>query len=352
MSESVVTNRIWLQSNQSRNCDVCIEFSANQEYETLFTLLDQILKTNLKVVVNYHQTTHRYCFYITATYTKLLLGAEEIQLKKPIKSKFGGGCKEFIFDQQEFYENIEEPDRFLTTQEKQSIIQVFLNQIICNTDLETLVLNSKPVKNGRKLIHWCVRHKIIAQIIPIHDTEDLKILRKKWVFSFGRRQPLDQICNYFGVKMAMYFAWLGFYTRSMVIPALIGVVVWLTTGTDTTWDASMVLVLSGFNLLWSLGFTDMWKRRCAEFSYKWGTLDMEEDLLQDPRPNFKGVYKPSPVTNKLEPHYSEWRRVCFRLFVTLPCLAVAIFVTLGLMLVIFSFQDFIKGQIDAGKLPG
>lgn len=35
------------------------------------------------------------------------------------------------------------------------------------------------------------------------------------------KQPLDQIRKYFGVKIALYFAWLGFYT-SMLIPASIG----------------------------------------------------------------------------------------------------------------------------------
>jgi len=220
--------------------------------------------------------------------TRLLQGAEEIQLKKPIKSKFGGGIKEFIFDEQEFYERIESPAKFLTTQEKQSIISELLNQITCNTDTEKLVLNEKPVKNGRKLLHWCLRNKVLQQTLPIHDPEDLKSLRKHWVFSLVRRQPLDHICSYFGVKLAMYFAWLGFYTRSLVIPALLGLAVWSTSGADATWDAAMFLVLSGFNLVWGLGFTDLWRQRCAEFAYKWGTLDMEEDLLQEPRPMFKG----------------------------------------------------------------
>ena len=36
---------------------------------------------------------------------------------------------------------------------------------------------------------------------------------------------------------------------------------------------------------------------------------------------------------------------------TLPCLALAILVTIGIMLTMFSFQSFIRDQIDAGKLP-
>lgn len=351
LSENVVTNRIWLKSTHSRDCDVLIEFAPNSTYEILFTLLDKILKTNLKVIVKYHQTTHRYCFYISATYIKLLQGAEDLKLKKLIKSKFGGGNKEFIFDEQEFYENIEEPDLFLTTQEKQAIINETLNQIIVNTENDHIVLNSKKVKDGKKLIHWCLKHKIISQIVPIHDTEDLKVLRNDWVFSIFGRQPLDKIRNYFGVKLAMYFGWLGFYTRSLVIPALLGFIVWLNLNKNETHDAILFLVLCSFNLIWSIGFNQLWSQRCAEYSYKWGTLDMEEDLLQDPRPLFKGVYKPSKVTGKLEPHYPEWKRVLFRIFVTLPCLIASIFITIGVMIVIFNFQDFIANKIIDEKLP-
>lgn len=74
-----------------------------------------------------------------------------MELKKPIKLNFGGGIKEFIFEEQEFYENIENEDLFLTTQEKQSIIFEILNQITCDPDLERIFLEGKKLPNGRKL---------------------------------------------------------------------------------------------------------------------------------------------------------------------------------------------------------
>ncbi len=72
---------------------------------------------------------------------------------------------------------------------------------------------------------------------------------------------------------------------------------------------------------------------------------MQEDLLQEPRPSFKGTYKPNKVTGKLEPTYSEWKRVCFRYFITLPCLFMTILFTIAIMLMFFSFQSFIRGLI-------
>lgn len=44
--------------------------------------------------------------------------------------------------------------------------------------------------------------------------------------------PLDDICDYFGVKISMYFAWLGFYTNSMLYPAVIGFLLWILAESD------------------------------------------------------------------------------------------------------------------------
>lgn len=101
-------------------------------------------------------------------------------------------------------------------------------------------------------VFWSLKHKIIGQVMPIHDQEDLKELRNKWVFSLAKRQPLgkklniknpkknifffliisslDKICKYFGIKLALYFAWLGFYTRALVIPAVLGLAMWVSMG--------------------------------------------------------------------------------------------------------------------------
>lgn len=43
---------------------------------------------------------------------------------------------------------------------------------------------------------------------------------------------LDDICDYFGVKIGMYFAWLGFYTNSMLYPAVIGFLLWILAESD------------------------------------------------------------------------------------------------------------------------
>ena len=38
-----------------------------------------------------------------------------------------------------------------------------------------------------------------------------------------RYQPLDYVKDYFGVKVALYFAWLGFYTHTLLFASVIGI---------------------------------------------------------------------------------------------------------------------------------
>ena len=57
-----------------------------------------------------------------------------------------------------------------------------------------------------------------------------QILYEYWA-RWGRwykYQPLDHIRDYFGEKIAIYFAWLGFYTGWLLPVSLVGVIVFLT----------------------------------------------------------------------------------------------------------------------------
>jgi anoctamin-1 len=43
---------------------------------------------------------------------------------------------------------------------------------------------------------------------------------KKWY----RYQPIDTIKDYFGVQIALYFAWLGFYTHMLIPASIMGII--------------------------------------------------------------------------------------------------------------------------------
>lgn len=69
--------------------------------------------------------------------------------------------------------------------------------------------------------------------------------------------PTDEICDYFGVKIAMYFAWLGFYTSAMVYPAVFGSILYTFTENDQVggvrkWGESLFLGVRGAVFLLSI----------------------------------------------------------------------------------------------------
>lgn len=51
------------------------------------------------------------------------------------------------------------------------------------------------------------------------------LLYNEWasVGKWYRCQPLDYVKEYFGVKIGLYFAWLGYYTYMLLLASLVGV---------------------------------------------------------------------------------------------------------------------------------
>ncbi|CAF4428090.1 unnamed protein product, partial [Adineta steineri] len=73
----------------------------------------------------------------------------------------------------------------------------------------------------------------IRQVLTLHNKEILSHLRETWVWPkkfFFTRQPIEDIRQYFGVKIALYFCWISFYTKALCLPALYGIIIWFYTG--------------------------------------------------------------------------------------------------------------------------
>lgn len=75
---------------------------------------------------------------------------------------------------------------------------------------------------------------------PLHEGRweknqtDGKILdRRKLYLEWARpgkwmkKQPLCLVRRYFGDKIALYFCWLGFYTKMLIAPAIVGTLCFL-----------------------------------------------------------------------------------------------------------------------------
>ena len=98
------------------------------------------------------------------------------------------------------------------------------------------------------------------------------LLQKVEVFP---RQPLDDIRDYVGVEIALYFAFLEFVVTWTLIPGLVGLLPMLGWVWYDRLDNWVSTVYSVFALLWCFVLSKFWVRRNRELAYRWNTEDAQ-----------------------------------------------------------------------------
>nr|XP_014347287.1 PREDICTED: anoctamin-8 [Latimeria chalumnae] len=229
-------------------------------------------------------------------------------------------------------------DLFGFVPERQSIITYWLENLRAKQGESLHNINFLV---GQPIIPELLVRRVIQQVFPLHEQRILNRLMKSWVQAVCEAQPIDEICDYFGVKIAMYFAWLGFYTSTMVYPAVFGFVLWVFTESDQTSRDICCVMFALFNVVWATLFLESWKRRGAELAYKWGTFDRPAESIEEPRPQFRGMKRVSPVTRCEEFYYPPWRRMLFQYFVSLPICILCLFFVFLAMLACLELQEFV-----------
>ncbi|XP_052471742.1 anoctamin-8 [Carassius gibelio] len=329
------------------NCDVLMTFPYTTDDHTFLWLLNQIRLgiPQIRIQIRQHKYTHSYAFFITSTFENLLRGAEQMGLQKAVKSRYGGGTRRFSCEEDDIYENIESELCFFTSQERQSIIKYWLDNLRAK---HGEALHNIHFLEGQPIIPELITRRVILQMFPLHEQRILNHLKTSWVQAVCERQPLDDVCDYFGVKIGMYFAWLGFYTNSMLYPAVFGFLLWIFAESDQTSQDICCVVSAIFNVVWATLFLERWKRREAELAYKWGTLDTPAESLEEARPQFRGIKRRSPVTGCEEFFYPPWKRRMFRWLVSFPiCILCLCFVCLA-MFICLELQEFV---LETKELP-
>lgn len=230
--------------------------------------------------------------HISADTKRLLLGAEKLKLKRCLKD---GAPVDFCIELcHEFKDFANDGEGFFSKSECELIIFQGLEHIKPHEDGTVPGYPDVKLYRNRATIPRCVSSGIVSQIFPLHDPDKLKALEHKWYLSFSRKQPLDDIREYFGDTIAMYFGFLGFYSLSLVPPVLL-VVVFAFSGAH---DQTKNTVFAVLNLIWGTVFLEAWKRRCSEISFKWGTLKagIGTEEVEEPRSTYWGEKRISPIT--------------------------------------------------------
>ncbi|ROL52765.1 Anoctamin-9 [Anabarilius grahami] len=187
------------------------------------------------------------------------------------------------------------------------------------------VLNNTFIGSGEGLKELLCQGAF-ESIFCLHEKQEQKKLRKKWASWLSVlklfKQPVTDVKDYFGEKVALYYLWLGCYTRMLVPAAVIGIVVflyglaffntsplihevcesntimcprcdirckvWNLSDTCTyakvsqLFDNEGTVVFSMFMAIWATLFLEVWKRHRALYVSKWKVFDWceeEEELI-------------------------------------------------------------------------
>ncbi|XP_060885857.1 anoctamin-4-like isoform X2 [Labrus mixtus] len=214
-----------------------------------------------------------------------------------------------------------------------------LNRLLSNNSYEAAF----PLHEGRYHSKNSIR---------THGAENQRhLLYECWAWwgVWYKYQPLDLIRylqRYFGEKIGLYFAWLGWYTGMLFPAALVGLLVFLygfftlehcqvskeiCQATDIImcpicdqycpylklsdsciyakvthlFDNGATVFFAVFMAVWATVFLEFWKRRRAVLAYDWDLIDWEEEE-EEIRPQFEAKYskkeRMNPISGKPEPH--------------------------------------------------
>ncbi|XP_071779847.2 anoctamin-10 [Centroberyx gerrardi] len=296
---------------------------------------------------------------VSAPRCTLLRAAEELGL---CKTYHNGDMAAFSYHDRDNFKDSDNMEVFLTLAERQYIVKYELDGVRAQRDLRIPGMSDSLTLHNRDNI-WqkLERAGVIVDTFPLHHQDKLKALSKAWYSENQLAQPLDAVLAYFGGTVAFYFSFLDFYTWSLLPPAILGLVLTYcsgatqkevldsVSGSKVTGDDDDSLSVSGhmiqavFSMLWSTVVMELWKRRSASLSCRWGYLHLAERFAE-PRPGFHGDLGVNPITRRVEPLFPDWRRELRMVLVSVPV------VGLFLGLVIMGMFGFYWGEAQVQQL--
>ncbi|KYO41593.1 anoctamin-9 isoform X1 [Alligator mississippiensis] len=207
------------------------------------------------------------------------------------------------------------PDRGSQNSSTQEDVLITTRIRIVNFILQNTEINSQ------EKLRDLIKEKVFETAFPLHEEkEQIEFLKHKWA-RWRRmccRQPIEEIRSYFGEKVALYFAWLGWYTCILALAAFPGLLLfiygiiyfnssqvskeiceanttimcplcdqkcpfWHLSDTCTyakvthLLDNEGTVVFAIFMALWATLFLELWKRKRAEVVSGWELYGWDED---------------------------------------------------------------------------
>ncbi|KAJ8002520.1 hypothetical protein DPEC_G00159760 [Dallia pectoralis] len=208
----------------------------------------------------------------------------------------------------------------------------------CNWSEQQLTV---PLSTRIRIVHYILSHvvldtkenlgallnkKVFEAKFCLHERKKQKHLTEIWArwTAIHKGQPIDDVREYFGEKVGLYFLWLGWYTFLLIPAAIVGIIVflyglgfyqssplikevcesktvmcplcdnrckvWLLSDTclyakvHLLFDNEGTVFFAMFMALWATVFLEFWLRHRASYTCQWKVYDWceeEEELILD-----------------------------------------------------------------------
>lgn len=193
----------------------------------------------------------------------------------------------------------------------------------------------------------------IHAYFSLHDVEQRDDLTRNW-FSWSTQpwnQPIDDIRDYFGAKIGLYFLFIGHYTTWLMYLSIasficyIGIIVATSTQSYVYAESHAYTIpfYCIFVSFWCQFMLETWKRQEVTKAMEWGTTDFEEQEVE--RPEYKGILMPSVIDGKRRKYFSANQKNTLFIFSNF-IISSMILLVIGCISLIFVMQYYVANAVS------
>jgi len=180
------------------------------------------------------------------------------------------------------------------------------------------------MSHEKSVIHILHEFHVIKDIFPLHISDMKNNILKEGFLS--KKFPYNDVRNYYGDKVAMYYAWVNHYTTSLIIPSIFSIFTIIMVNLFSDKSKFFFTLYAVLLSIWTQLYVIFWKRRCSEIVIEWDNFT-ENYNLANIRREFKGKWTRSWVTGNLEKTYPSIKRVIsyfYSFIISIPYVVIAL----------------------------
>lgn len=186
------------------------------------------------------------------------------------------------------------------------------------------------------------KQPVLKAVFPLHNNDELAKLEDMWskgLSCFQSNQPVENIRNYFGEKVALYYGFMKHFYESLFYVAVVGLGTEIVIASFVNVNYPIVAFYSVFIVLFGVYFTETWKRKEKYIALKHGMIDFES------KESYRSEFQEDKILSmagRREMYYSPTKRA-FKMAISFTILALLCACVIGSTAGVYIFRAWFSG---------